>query len=88
MTNILVEGGGHILAAFLDEGHVDAVEVFVAPILEGGDHPRTAVRGRGRSVMSDSSRLKDVRLDRVADDAHIRGRLPQPWRLGAGFLSE
>ena len=45
MTNVLVEGGGRVLGSFLDEGHVDAVEVFVAPILEGGDHARTAIRG-------------------------------------------
>ncbi len=44
MTNILVEGGGRVLGSFLDAGEVDAVEVFVAPILEGGDHPRTPVR--------------------------------------------
>ncbi len=47
MTNVLVEGGGRVLGSFLDAGHVDAVEVFLAPILEGGDHPRTPVRGAG-----------------------------------------
>jgi diaminohydroxyphosphoribosylaminopyrimidine deaminase/5-amino-6-(5-phosphoribosylamino)uracil reductase len=88
MTNILVEGGGRVLGSFMDGGHLDAVEVYVAPIVEGGDHPRTAVRGRGRSVMSDSPRLKDVAIDRVGDDVQIRGRLPQSWRLGAGFRSE
>ncbi len=35
MTNVLVEGGGRVLGSFLDEGQVDAVEVFIAPILEG-----------------------------------------------------
>ena len=47
MTNVLVEGGGQVLGSFLDEGQVDAVDVFIAPILEGGDHARTAVRGKG-----------------------------------------
>jgi diaminohydroxyphosphoribosylaminopyrimidine deaminase/5-amino-6-(5-phosphoribosylamino)uracil reductase len=88
MTNLLVEGGGRLLGSFLDEGHIDAVEVFVAPILEGGDHARTGVRGKGRSFMSDSHRLTDVEFDRIGDDTHIRGRLPQPWRLRAGFRSE
>ena len=88
MTNILVEGGGRVLGSFLDEGHVDAVEVYVAPILEGGDHARTAIRGEGRSLMSGSPRLEDVGIDRVGDDVRIRGRLPQNWRLGAGFRSE
>jgi len=87
MTNVLVEGGGRVLGSFLDAGEVDAVDVYVAPILEGGDHPRTAVRGAGRALMGEALRLKDVRLDRVGDDASIRGRLPQSWRLLAGFRS-
>ena len=46
MTNILVEGGGRVLGSFLDSGEVDAAEVFIAPILEGGDHPRDSCPGR------------------------------------------
>jgi diaminohydroxyphosphoribosylaminopyrimidine deaminase/5-amino-6-(5-phosphoribosylamino)uracil reductase len=87
MTNILVEGGGRVLGAFLDAGQIDAVVVFVAPILEGGDHPRTAVRGAGRELMSASARLQDVQIDRLGDDVQINGRLPQPWRIEAGFRS-
>jgi diaminohydroxyphosphoribosylaminopyrimidine deaminase / 5-amino-6-(5-phosphoribosylamino)uracil reductase len=88
MTNVLVEGGGRVLGSFLDESHVDAVEIFVAPILEGGDHPRTPVRGAGRALMNESIRLRELRLDRIGDDAHIRGRLPQAWRRRAGFATE
>jgi diaminohydroxyphosphoribosylaminopyrimidine deaminase/5-amino-6-(5-phosphoribosylamino)uracil reductase len=87
MTNVLVEGGGRILGAFLDAGQIDAVAAFVAPILEGGDHPRTAVRGTGRALMNQSPRLQDVRIDRLGDDIQIRGRLPQAWRPQAGFRS-
>src|SRR5262249_9513223 len=47
MTNLLVEGGGLVLGSFLDGGHVDGVEAYVAPILEGGDHRFTPARGRG-----------------------------------------
>ena len=88
MTNVLVEGGGRVLGSFLDEGHVDAALAFIAPILEGGDHPRTAIRGHGHTLMSESLRLKDVRVDRVGDDLAIRGRVPQAWRLLAGFATE
>ncbi len=88
MTNILVEGGGRVLGSFLDAGEVDAVEVFVAPILEGGDHPRTPVRGAGRGLMNESIRLRDLRMDRIGDDTYLRGRLPQAWRLLAGFEAE
>jgi diaminohydroxyphosphoribosylaminopyrimidine deaminase / 5-amino-6-(5-phosphoribosylamino)uracil reductase len=88
MTNVLVEGGGRVLGSFLDEGRVDAVEVFIAPVLEGGDHPRTAARGRGRTLMSEALRLRDTEVNRIGEDVHIRGRLPQPWRIRAGFPEE
>ncbi|MGP0063814.1 MAG: bifunctional diaminohydroxyphosphoribosylaminopyrimidine deaminase/5-amino-6-(5-phosphoribosylamino)uracil reductase RibD [Isosphaeraceae bacterium] len=88
MTNVLVEGGGRILGSFLDEGLVDAVEVFIATIIEGGDHPRTAARGAGRNLMNEAIRLLDPEVDRIGGDIHIRGRLPRPWRIAAGFPEE
>lgn len=83
MTNVLVEGGGRVLGSFLDADEVDAAEVFLAPIIEGGDHPRTAARGAGRARMSEASRLEKIAFDRIGDDIHIRGRLSQPWNQTA-----
>jgi diaminohydroxyphosphoribosylaminopyrimidine deaminase/5-amino-6-(5-phosphoribosylamino)uracil reductase len=85
MTNILLEGGGQVLGAFLDERQVDAVDVFIAPIIEGGDHANTPARGIGCKSMSDALRLQEVELTRVAGDFRIRGWLSQPWRSIAGF---
>ena len=88
MTNVLVEGGGRVLGSFLDKSQVDAVEVFIAPIIEGGDHPHTAARGRGHSLMNDAIRLRDVEIHKRGADVHMRGRFPQAWRLQAGFPVE
>jgi diaminohydroxyphosphoribosylaminopyrimidine deaminase/5-amino-6-(5-phosphoribosylamino)uracil reductase len=88
MTNVFVEGGGRLTGSFLDAGHIDAVEVFVAPCVEGGDHAYTAVRGRGSQLMNEALRLRDVEVGRAGDDVHIRGRLPQRWRIQAGFAEE
>ena len=88
MTNVLVEGGGRVLGSFLDAGQVDAVAAFVAPILEGGDHPRTAARGQGRARMRQALRLLHPEVTRVGEDVVIRGRLPQPWRVRAGFAAD
>jgi len=88
MTNLLVEGGGRVLGSFLDAGQVDAIEAFIAPILEGGDHSRTAARGRGRALMRDALRLRDREVTQVGEDIHVRGSLPQPWRSSAGFPAE
>jgi diaminohydroxyphosphoribosylaminopyrimidine deaminase/5-amino-6-(5-phosphoribosylamino)uracil reductase len=88
MTNILVEGGGRVLGAFLDAGQVDEVDVYVAPILEGGDHARTPSRGAGRALMSEAARLERVRHELIEDDVRIRGVLPQPWRSRLAALRQ
>jgi diaminohydroxyphosphoribosylaminopyrimidine deaminase/5-amino-6-(5-phosphoribosylamino)uracil reductase len=80
MTNVVVEGGGRVLGAFLDDGHVDAVDVFIAPLIEGGDHARTAARGRGLGLMRDAGRLEGLEISLVGSDIRVRGWLPQPWR--------
>lgn len=85
MTNVLIEGGGRVLGSFLDQGEVDAAEVFIAPILEGGDHPRTPARGAGHALIRQAPRLEDVAIERIGDDVHVRGRLPRPWRSEAGL---
>ena len=61
MTNVLVEGGGQVLGSFLDEQQVDEVDVFIAPIIEGGDHANTPSRGIGCLAMSDAFRLGRAR---------------------------
>jgi diaminohydroxyphosphoribosylaminopyrimidine deaminase / 5-amino-6-(5-phosphoribosylamino)uracil reductase len=88
MSNVFVEGGGQVLGSFIDEGQVDAVDVFIAPILEGGDHARTAVRGRGLNLMSDAARLQRVEFSRVGGDIHIRGCLSHAWRTRAGLIED
>src|SRR5262249_42866362 len=85
MTNVLVEGGGQVTGAFLDAGEVDQLEIFIAPLLEGGDHAYTAARGRGCSLMSDAIRLQHVEISQLDGDLRLRGWLPQPWRAQAGF---
>jgi diaminohydroxyphosphoribosylaminopyrimidine deaminase / 5-amino-6-(5-phosphoribosylamino)uracil reductase len=88
MTNLLVEGGGQVLGSFLDEHQVDAVDVFIAPIIEGGNHANTSVRGKGCQVISDALRLRQLTITRSEDDLRIRGYFAQPWRRLAGFPSD
>jgi diaminohydroxyphosphoribosylaminopyrimidine deaminase / 5-amino-6-(5-phosphoribosylamino)uracil reductase len=88
MTNVLVEGGGQTAGSFLDAGQVDAVDIFIAPSLEGGDHARTPLRGRGLVAMSQAIPLVEVQTELVGRDTRIRGHLPQPWRIEAGFRDD
>jgi diaminohydroxyphosphoribosylaminopyrimidine deaminase/5-amino-6-(5-phosphoribosylamino)uracil reductase len=88
MTNVLVEGGGRVLGAFLDAGQVDELDVYVAPVIEGGEHLQTPARGKGVRCMADAARLRDVRYEEVDGDLRIRGRLPQPWQDRLKSLTE
>jgi diaminohydroxyphosphoribosylaminopyrimidine deaminase / 5-amino-6-(5-phosphoribosylamino)uracil reductase len=73
MTNVLVEGGGRVLGSFFDACEVDEVDVFLAPIVEGGTHEFTPARGLGVDAMSAALRLESVTMSRVEDDVRIRG---------------
>ncbi|WP_250846729.1 bifunctional diaminohydroxyphosphoribosylaminopyrimidine deaminase/5-amino-6-(5-phosphoribosylamino)uracil reductase RibD [Aquisphaera insulae] len=80
LTNLLVEGGGSLLGSFFDAGQVDEVDIYLAPTIEGGDHARTPIRGRGLERMADSTRLALRRCSRVDDDLRVQAVLPRPWR--------
>lgn len=75
-TNLLVEGGGAVLGSFFDAREIQAVEVFVAPTLEGGSHSFQPIRGSGVERMSQALRLTDVETRVLGTDTHIRGTLP------------
>ncbi len=74
-TNLLVEGGGGALGAFLDAGAIDEVHVYVAPILAGGAAARTPIAGRGVEKIADALRLAEMRVEVVEGDVELHG-----WR--------
>ncbi|HEY2157958.1 MAG TPA: bifunctional diaminohydroxyphosphoribosylaminopyrimidine deaminase/5-amino-6-(5-phosphoribosylamino)uracil reductase RibD [Isosphaeraceae bacterium] len=75
MTNVLVEGGGRVLGSFFDAGEVDEVDVFIAPIIEGGSHDFMPARGIGVDAMNEALRLDSPSVSRVDEDVRIRGRI-------------
>lgn len=79
MTNLLVEGGGRVLGAFLDAGEIDAVEVFIAPMLEGGSHDFGPFRGGGIDRMADALRLFRHEVRAIDGDVSLKGRVSRPW---------
>jgi diaminohydroxyphosphoribosylaminopyrimidine deaminase/5-amino-6-(5-phosphoribosylamino)uracil reductase len=80
VTNLLVEGGGTVLGAFLDAGAVDEVDVFLAPKIEGGSHGHNPARGRGFPTMDAAFRLDRPEVAVVDGDVRVRGTLDAPWR--------
>jgi len=80
VTNLLVEGGGRVLGAFLDAGQVDAVDVYIAPRIEGGAPAFTPAQGRGHPLMAEALRLERHEVSVIDGDLRIRGTLPPSWR--------
>lgn len=58
IENVMVEGGGGIIAALLAEGLVDEVQAYIAPLIFGGATAPTLADGEGL--------LDGVRLDLIA----------------------
>ena len=75
MTNVLVEGGGRVLGSFFDAGEVDEVDVFIAPIIEGGSHEFTPARGLGVEAIDQALRLESPVISQVDGDVRIQGRI-------------
>jgi diaminohydroxyphosphoribosylaminopyrimidine deaminase/5-amino-6-(5-phosphoribosylamino)uracil reductase len=68
MTNLLVEGGGRVLGAFVDRHLADEAWVFVAPRLIGGEDAPGPLRHRGPAFINDLSVLTQVRLSQLGPD--------------------
>ena len=73
ISSVLVEGGGTLLGSFFDQGLVDKVYAFVAPVIIGGKRAITAVEGRGVSKMAEALRLRRWGVERLGDDIMICG---------------
>jgi diaminohydroxyphosphoribosylaminopyrimidine deaminase/5-amino-6-(5-phosphoribosylamino)uracil reductase len=72
ITSVLVEGGGILVGSLFDQGLVDRVFVFIAPIIIGGE-AKTAVAGRGADKLADAYRLERVTTTRFGEDTLISG---------------
>jgi len=74
MTNLLVEGGAAILGSFFDADAVDEVWAFMAPKWIGNSAARGPLDGIGGRGISPISQLEDVTVEKVGQDALLRGR--------------
>ena len=72
IMSLLVEGGGRVHGAFVDQRLVNKVHAIVAPMIVGGD-AATAVGGVGARTMADVVRLRDVAVDNLGDDVLVTG---------------
>ena len=73
ITNLLVEGGGRINAAFLKNGLVDKILFFIAPKIIGGEGAPTPVEGEGIARIKDAISLKNIDIKSFGGDTLIEG---------------
>jgi diaminohydroxyphosphoribosylaminopyrimidine deaminase/5-amino-6-(5-phosphoribosylamino)uracil reductase len=74
ITNILVEGGGELIAGLVKENLVDRFLVFIAPKIIGGRDAKTAVEGGGIEKMKDALVLKNMSVKRFKEDILIEAQ--------------
>lgn len=86
-TNLLVEGGSVVLGGFFAAGLIDEVDVFIAPMVEGGARSVTPIHGLGVTAMADALRLRGVEISLVDGDVRVRGALSDAgWGIGKSVL--
>jgi diaminohydroxyphosphoribosylaminopyrimidine deaminase/5-amino-6-(5-phosphoribosylamino)uracil reductase len=62
LTSLLVEGGAEVYASFLNEGQVDKLVLFIAPLLIGGQKAKGLIGGMGADKITEAVRLKEMRF--------------------------
>ena len=73
ITSVLVEGGGILLGSLFDNGLVDKVIAFIAPIIIGGEEAKTAVAGKGIGKVMDAIKLERISVEKFGEDLMISG---------------
>jgi diaminohydroxyphosphoribosylaminopyrimidine deaminase/5-amino-6-(5-phosphoribosylamino)uracil reductase len=73
ITSVIVEGGGILLGSLFDQGLVDKVIAFIAPVIIGGADAKTAVAGKGVDQVAESFRLEELKAEKLGDDLMVSG---------------
>ena len=74
LTNLLVEGGSAVLGEFFDRQSIDEVQIFIAPLLIGGQGASSPIGGLGLTSPKFATRLADLQVANIEGDTFLRGR--------------
>ena len=84
ITNILVEGGGELIAGLVENRLVDRFLFFIAPKIIGGRSAVTPVEGMGIDRISKALPVKFVNIKRFKEDVLIEAEV-NPVRKDGAF---
>jgi len=76
-TNVLAEGGGHLLGTLFDLGEIDEIHAFVAPKLIGGDSAIGPVLGCGIGEMGLAKAIQNLQFQQIERDFYLHGLVRQ-----------
>ncbi len=73
IQSVLLEGGASVHGSFRDAGLIDEYWTFMAPMIIGGSHAKTAFSASGSNTLDDATRLNDIHIEHLGNDVLIRG---------------
>ena len=73
ISSLLIEGGGTINAAFLENRLIDKAVIYIAPKLIGGKNAPTFMEGTGFDLMSDAVELINTDIQKIGKDFKFVG---------------
>lgn len=71
VLSVLIEGGGKVLGEAFDQRLIDKLQVYIAPLLTGGNV--VAFGGEGASSAREAMRLAGVSYERIGQDICVTG---------------
>ncbi|MFU0790521.1 bifunctional diaminohydroxyphosphoribosylaminopyrimidine deaminase/5-amino-6-(5-phosphoribosylamino)uracil reductase RibD [Cerasibacillus sp. JNUCC 74] len=73
VSSLLLEAGGAINAAFLEQQLIDKVILYMAPKLIGGKDAPTFLEGTGVETMKEAIELTDITIEKIGKDMKWAG---------------
>lgn len=73
-TNVLVEAGAGLVGSLHDQGLIDELMVFTAPMLAGDASALGPVRGRELGAIAEAARMRLCSVNRIGEDVLTRYR--------------
>lgn len=74
ISSILVEGGGRLNGAVLQNALADEIVLFLAPKLIGGLNAPGSFMFEGHELMRDAITLQDLRVEQIGDNICVSGK--------------
>lgn len=81
VADLLVEGGAELAGSLVDQGLVDRIAFFYAPILIGGRGARGMIGGAGAPSIAAALHVTRIRRRRFGDDLLVEGDVIRPEGL-------